>query len=84
MGKETGIIAEETVPDPVDLFSRNNGEPIPATVSTPLTIEPIRLKKKPTSRQIKSIREDLHDRALISDLRNEGTVSLTELKKRLM
>jgi hypothetical protein len=42
----------------------------------------VKSDKMPTSGT--DIREDLHDHAMVAERRDEGTISLAELKKRVM
>jgi len=83
MGKATGYIDEDNVLKPVGKIPLKEGEPIRRLLKKKLPFEPIRLKKKPLSKHISSLREDLHDLAMIKERQNEGIITITELRPSL-
>lgn len=57
--------------------------PVRKTLKKDLPFEPIRLKSKPASSHISSLKDDLHDLALIRKRRNEETLNIAEVKIQL-
>jgi len=83
MGKATEYLEKSDVPKPVGKILLKEGEQIRKSIRKKLSFEPIRLKKKPAERYIKSLRADPLDFAMIRERRNEGTINIAELKTRL-
>jgi predicted DNA-binding antitoxin AbrB/MazE fold protein len=83
MGKDTEYLEKSDVPKPVGKILLKEGKQIRKSIREKLSFEPIRLKKKPAERHIKSLREDLHDFAMIWERQNEGSIHIAELKTRL-
>ena len=83
MGKATEYLETSDVLKPVGKILLKEGDQIRKSIRKKLSFEPIRLKKKPEERHIKSLREDLNDFAMIRERRNEGTINIAELKTRL-
>jgi len=83
MGKATEYLEKSDVPKPVGKILLKEVEQIRKSIRKKLSFEPIRLKKKPAERHIKSLRQDLHDFAMIRERQNESTINIAELKTRL-
>jgi len=83
MGKETEYLEKSDAPKPVGKILLKEGEQIRKSIRKKISFESIRLKKKPEERHITSLRQDLHDFAMIRERRNEGTINIAELKTRL-
>ena len=83
MGRANEYLEKSDVPEPVGRILLKEGEQIRKHIRKKLSFEPIRLKKKPVERHIQSLREDLHDFAMIRERRIEGTINIAELKTRL-
>ena len=83
MGRETEYLEKSDLPKPVGRILLKEGEQIRKSFREKLSFEPIRLKKKPAEWHITSLREDLHDVAMIRERRNESSIHIAELKTRL-
>ena len=58
MGKAIECIYENNVLKPVGKVRLKEGERIRVTIEKKITFEPIRLKKKPVSEHIRTLRDD--------------------------
>jgi len=83
MDKSTGCIDENTVVKPAGRHPLTRKAPDRRLPKKDLPFEPIRLKNKPASSHISSLKDDLHDLAIIRKRRDEETINSAEVKIRL-
>jgi predicted nucleotidyltransferase len=77
MDKSTRCIDENTVVEPSGRIPLSRMTPVRKPLKKDLPLEP---KSKPASSHISSLKDDLHDLALVRKRRNEETLNIAEVK----